>query len=111
MDNRPTSRESNVSSDHGYSVDRRGDGLNLGGPVGNSGGYQGRPGLFERTKSRISLILIIVLFFFAIATKGDMSGVIDRVTGHIEDWQNGGGTCGKPNPGDSVFCTCCGAKI
>ena len=90
MDNRPTSRESNVSSDHGYSVDRRGDGLNLGGPVGNSGGYQGRPGLFERTKSRISLILIIVLFFFAIATKGDMSGVIARVTGHIEDWQNGG---------------------
>lgn len=36
MDNRPTSRESNVSSDHGYSVDRRGDGLNLGGPLGNS---------------------------------------------------------------------------
>ena len=33
MDNRPTSRESNVSSDHGYSVDRRGDGLNLGGPA------------------------------------------------------------------------------
>lgn len=36
MDNRPTIRESNVSSDHGYSVDRRGDGLNLGGPLGNS---------------------------------------------------------------------------
>ena len=90
MDNRPTSRESNVSSDYGSSVERRGEGLNLGGPVGNGGGYQGRPGLFERTKKRVSLILILVLIFFGVATKGDISGVIDRVTGHIEDWQNGG---------------------
>ncbi len=41
---RPTSREKHVSGGSS-SVSRRGSGLNLGGPVGNSGGYQGRPGL------------------------------------------------------------------
>ena len=41
--NNPVSREKNVSGS-GKGAYRRGDGLGLGGAVGNSGGYSGRPG-------------------------------------------------------------------
>ena len=61
MADRPTSREEYTTSGSG-SADRRGDGLNLGGPVGNSGGYEGRPGLRQRGHSLLWLIILLIVF-------------------------------------------------
>ena len=46
---RPRSRERNVSSESSRGVSRRGGGLNLGGPVGNGGGYVDGP-MFDASR-------------------------------------------------------------
>ena len=68
MSDRPTSREEYTTSGSG-SVDRRGDGLDLGGPVGNSGGYGGRPGV-KRRGGRGWLWLVLILIVINAASEG-----------------------------------------
>ncbi len=68
MSDRPTSREEYTTTGSG-SVDRRGDGLDLGGPVGNSGGYGSRPGL-RRRGGRGWLWLVLILIVINAVSEG-----------------------------------------
>ena len=68
MSDRPTSREEYTTTGSG-SADRRGDGLDLGGPVGNSGGYGSRPGL-RRRGGRGWLWLVLILIVINAVSEG-----------------------------------------
>ena len=87
MADRPTSREEHTTSGSG-SVDRRGDGLNLGGPVGNSGGYEGRPGLRQRGHFGwlwlllILVIICLVVYGIALVT-GTSAELLNQIQNNI----------------------------
>ena len=84
---RPRSHERRTSSGSSRSASRRGSGLNLGGPVGNSGGYEGRPGTGygdyrERSRGGSGmwiLVLVILLAVVAINNGGGLSKTFESV--------------------------------
>ena len=75
---RPTSRERNSSSASSRSADQRGGGLNLGGPAGNSGGYDDRPTGGSRSRGGGSIfvslwvvVLIVMIFVIGMSNLGE----------------------------------------
>lgn len=82
MSDRPTSREEYTTSGSG-SVDRRGDGLDLGGPVGNSGGYEGRPGLRRRGGFRWWWLVLVLIVINAVSDGVTLSDVKEFVSEQV----------------------------
>ncbi|MBR1931891.1 MAG: peptidase C11 [Lachnospiraceae bacterium] len=110
QDNRPRSREKNVTSGGG-NVNRRGDGLGTG-PVGSSNGYQGRGGRGSAGKRAaigggISLPIIIIGIIYMLlsggGSGGDMTSLLTEGLGSMESGSSINTSLGTSGVGTQNF--------
>ncbi|MBE6910399.1 MAG: hypothetical protein E7474_12655 [Ruminococcaceae bacterium] len=83
---RPRSRERNSSAEYSRSTARRGGGLNLGGPVGNSGGYDDRPGTgyYEERGGGGGAgvwiaVLVVLIIFVSLGGGGSLTNTFESI--------------------------------
>ena len=88
---RPTGRERNSSSGSSRSAERRGGGLNLGGPVGNSGGYEDRPS-GKRARGGGGgaahiwiVVLVVLLIYVSISGGGAFTNLFENIFHSVRD--------------------------
>ncbi len=90
---RPRSRERNTSSGSSRSATRRGGGLNLGGPVGNSGGYRDRSGVGYYDDRRGGgggagvwiAVLVVLLIFVSLGGGGSLTNIFESALHGVAD--------------------------